>query len=210
MNNRASAFNWDDGDIVMEGAPKRRKQFGLIADRFRANFIELVNRALGGRLPRDQFDDFLFRYLSQRGQQTFIDGKREGGSEEELDSTDEGQIQDWLIEQIMYLQGFGDAVYARQYTPEQAADHADMWVNKSLRTIQDYGRRSGAGDRRYKWVLGPAEKHCRDCPRLDGQVHRYREWYARGWYPGSDKTGCKGFKCQCQLVPTDEPSNGRF
>lgn len=199
-------------DVTPQQAPpmQTKKQFGLIADRFRANFIELVNRALGGRLPRDQFDDFLFRYLSQRGGQTFLDGKREGGSEEELDSTDEGQIQNWLMEQILYLQGFGDAVYARQYTPDQAADHADMWVNKSLRTIQDYGRRSGAGDRRYKWVLGPAEKHCQDCPRLDGQVHRYREWYARGWYPGSDKTGCKGYRCSCQLVPTDEPSNGRF
>lgn len=189
---------------------QEEKQFTLIADRFRENFIELVNRAFAGRLPRMQFDDFLLRYLSQRGAQTFLDGKREGGSDEEIDGTDERQIQSWLLEQILYLQNFGDAVYNREYTAEQAADHADMWVNKSLGSMRDYGRRSGAGDRRYKWVLGNAEEHCKDCPRLNGQVHKYREWYARGIYPGSDKTACHGYRCDCQLVPTDEPARGRF
>lgn len=197
-------------EVTPQQAPPMQKQFGLIADNFRQSFIELVNRALGGRLNRANFDDVLLRYLSMRGAQTFLDGKKEGGANEELDSTDEGQIQSWLLEQIMYLQNFGDAVYGRQYTPEQAADHADMWVNKSLRDVRNYGRRSGAANRNYKWVLGPAEKHCHDCPRLDGQVHKYREWYARGIYPGSNQTECKGYQCQCQLIPTDEPARGRF
>lgn len=186
------------------------KQFTLIADRFRDSFIELANRALGGRLPRASFDDILLRYLSQRGAQTFLDGKREGGAQEELDSTDEAQIQSWLLTQINYLQGFGDALYGRQYTADQAADHAEMWVNKSLRDMRNDGRRSGAANRNYKWVLGNAEKHCHDCPRLNGQVHKYKEWYARGLYPGSSRTDCKGYRCQCGLVPTDEPARGRF
>ena len=72
--------------------------------------------------------------------------------------------------------------------------------------------RSGAGaqggEPRFKWALGNSERgHCPSCAAVAGQVHTMAEWDAAKVKPGADGLFCQG-NCQCQLVPTDEPSGG--
>ena len=68
---------------------------------------------------------------------------------------------------------------------------------------------NAVGDPRFKWTLGdtPEGRHCPSCAAVAGQVHTMAEWDAAGVKPGSDGLLCQG-NCQCQLVPTDEPSGG--
>jgi len=66
-----------------------------------------------------------------------------------------------------------------------------------------------AGEPRFKWVLGdtPEGRHCPSCAAVAGQVHTMAEWDAAKVKPGADGLFCQG-NCQCQLVPTNEPSGG--
>jgi hypothetical protein len=68
---------------------------------------------------------------------------------------------------------------------------------------------AGGAEPRFKWVLGdtPEGRHCPSCTAVAGQVHTMAEWDAAKVKPGADGLFCQG-NCQCQLVPTDEPSGG--
>jgi hypothetical protein len=65
-------------------------------------------------------------------------------------------------------------------------------------------------DQKLKWVTGPTEKSCPSCSRLNGKVKRASYWNERGILPrvhGAEYLACHGFRCQCELVPTDEPAS---
>jgi hypothetical protein len=57
---------------------------------------------------------------------------------------------------------------------------------------------------KYEWVFGDAD-HCETCSRLNGLVATAKEWTISGIKPQSppnENLDCKGFNCQCKLVPT--------
>lgn len=60
-------------------------------------------------------------------------------------------------------------------------------------------------NQRLKWVLGHTVEHCEDCATYNGQVHRASVWRKYGAIPQSRSLECGGWRCQCRLVPTDEP-----
>lgn len=65
-------------------------------------------------------------------------------------------------------------------------------------------------DRKLKWVLGPTEESCRSCSRLNGKIKRASYWNERGILPrvhGAEYLACHGFRCLCELQPTDEPAS---
>ena len=80
---------------------------------------------------------------------------------------------------------------------------------KGMRPLSNSGRIANSAEPRFKWALGdtPEGRHCPSCAAVAGQVHTMAEWDAAGVKPGSDALLCQG-NCQCQLVPTDEPSGG--
>ena len=80
---------------------------------------------------------------------------------------------------------------------------------KGMRPLSNSGRIANSAEPRFKWTLGdtPEGRHCPSCAAVAGQVHTMAEWDAAGVKPGSDALLCQG-NCQCQLVPTDEPSGG--
>ena len=61
-------------------------------------------------------------------------------------------------------------------------------------------------DRKAVWVYGDTVDHCADCSRAAGRVHRRSVWMKYGWVPGSHALACRGFRCDCRLVDTDEPA----
>lgn len=52
----------------------------------------------------------------------------------------------------------------------------------------------------YEWRYGDTE-HCSDCLRLNGQRHTYSAWRDAGWLPKRKNLECKGYNCQCNLIP---------
>ena len=80
---------------------------------------------------------------------------------------------------------------------------------KGMRPLSNSGRIANSAEPRFKWELGdtPEGRHCPSCAAVAGQVHTMSEWNTAGVTPGAGALMCQG-NCQCQLVPTDEPSGG--
>ena len=88
----------------------------------------------------------------------------------------------------------------------------EVWIGR-WEGVVSKARVMACGDRKLRWTLGPTE-HCSSCMKLDGKVKRASFWNDMGILPrvhGAWYLDCQGFRCQCELLPTDEPlSKGRF
>jgi hypothetical protein len=106
------------------------------------------------------------------------------------------------------IDGFADSILRRTraegYKLGPHLSRAAMWTNHYNRLIQIAATRACA-DRKFKWVLGPTREHCTDCARYAGRVYRASVWARYGARPQSRQLECGGWRCQCQLQPTDEP-----
>lgn len=89
----------------------------------------------------------------------------------------------------------------------------DLWVNNYNSTAEK-AKSMACADRKMEWVIDPAKANCRSCLVLNGKVKRNSFWRDRGIIPRNPPNGnleCGGWKCGCNLVPTDKPlSRGRL
>jgi hypothetical protein len=114
-----------------------------------------------------------------------------------------------LVDQNQYINGLADDVYkTKAVNGANAQDRAMMW-GKSLQQFTDKGLGSAAANAMFEWRYGLAE-HCKDCLRMNGQVHRFKTYEARGILPRANTLACKGYNCKCQLVRTSDKARGRF
>ncbi len=73
------------------------------------------------------------------------------------------------------------------------------------------GRMMAAADAKQLWVLGRTKVHCSTCGKMSGKVKRSSQFLAHGVLPQTRALECGGWRCLCQLVPTDLPmSKGRL
>ncbi len=189
--------------------------YAVVADGVSASIgPQRVLKSVENEMARRRFGIVVRALLRRHGLEAFRDGLEEGGvSREDMDERDQQALSIWLTEQSQYVTRFADNVFRnREFFDENRADiHAHMWANKSLRGAYQLGQASAAWNQPFRWRLGATEKHCRDCLRLNGQVHRMRDWRKKGFLPGSDKLECRGFNCDCKLVlARGERSRGRF
>jgi len=82
----------------------------------------------------------------------------------------------------------------------------DLWVNR-YEEIRQKAMTIACADMKTRWTLGVSE-HCDSCVKLAGKIKRNSYWQKVGILPrvpGADYLDCRGYACQCTLVPTDEP-----
>jgi len=79
-----------------------------------------------------------------------------------------------------------------------------LWANRYA-DIVNRARLMADKQGKLKWHLGTTEKHCEDCLRYSGKVKRSAYWTKINARPQSRELACKGFECDCKLLPTDEP-----
>lgn len=199
------------------GAPKQalmlgtgKKDYEATRDEFVTNVVDLIGAGNNDEMSRRRFGIVFRAQLRRLGQKAFADGLAQGGVTDPLDDDELAQVQMWLAEQSAYVTQFANDVFGRGYSRDEIRHHAEMWANKSLRDAFDMGRMAADRNGMYEWVLGATEEHCEDCPRLSGQVHRFKQWYVRNWLPGSQRLGCHGYRCECELRRTDKAAKGRF
>lgn len=191
--------------------PVATKDYQENRDGWESYFVDIVTQALNGDMNRRQLAALMRARLRRVGEAMFLDGLVDGGVRgAELDDADKAQIQYWLGQQGAYIDSFTTEVFTSGLTTEQVQARAAMWTNKTLQPMFDAGRISADRNGLYEWELGATEKHCTDCLRLNGQVHRLKECYVRGWLPKSDKLECEGYQCDCRLTRTRKPAQGRF
>lgn len=131
-----------------------------------------------------------------------------GINEDEL-TNQEIAVRDRLInEQFPYLLNFADAIEENSRASGGLLgphlQRAELWIGR-YNEAKNRAKMLACGDQKLKWVYGDTE-HCEDCLNLNGRVYRASQWERYGLQPQSRSLACRGYRCQCQLVPTNEPA----
>jgi len=135
-----------------------------------------------------------------------------GVKPEEYTPEEKAALNNLLNSQYYHLANFaqeimaGDKAHGGKLAPWLA--RGETWVT-TWRTAYNRAQAMACGNRKLKWVLGETE-HCPSCLKLAGKVKRANYWEERRIWPQSppnDKLECGGWRCQCALVPTNEPAS---
>lgn len=199
-------------DLLTEYA---QRAFTGTAAEFKRYFQSFVQVGQSQGFPPAMMRMVLRDELQQAGMKSYEDGLRAGGANPaDADATTladrRRKVGEWLALQNTYINSFVDDVNSGRVTRENAAVRAEMWVNKSLRSIYFVGLNDSAGEKYYTWRLGATQQHCKTCATLNGQTHKLKEWMKSGWLPQCTCLECKGFQCDCRFDPSDGPARGRL
>jgi hypothetical protein len=87
---------------------------------------------------------------------------------------------------------------------------AELWVNRYNNAVNQ-SKTLACADQKGQWFLGPTEQHCISCAGFNRRVYRFSTWAANDALPQGRCLSCNGFRCQCEIRPTDKPiTKGRF
>jgi hypothetical protein len=149
--------------------------------------------------------------LLEAGADALLDGYADGGSPmASLDEEARKALSVWRAEQSPFLRKFADELFDTPFTYEQLQRRADLWINKSINPIYFTGLELANRNQRFMWVVDPIKEHCPSCLKLNGQVHRMKDYTRTGLLPQSDKLICGGYQCGCSVQPTTQPARGRL
>lgn len=185
---------------------------------FRASIRAAVRGLWAGQTDLFDFIDMMYSAIRRGYEQAWQDGAKECGIGPRERTPEEDAA---LSEAIIYNQGFvvkyGDWIAGNTKADgaklQRALDRAELWVNR-YNEVKAKAQVMACQDKKLRWVLGRTERHCNTCRKLHGRVHRASVWRKMDIYPRDTRPGkleCRGFNCDCTLIPTDEPATpGRF
>ena len=137
-------------------------------------------------------------------------------SESELTDAELNALNNLIFEAYGHVAGL--AAFVQEHSRANGGRLGDclarlpLWYQRYDQAMNQ-GRVMAGRDQKQIWTLGVAE-HCDSCLKLAGQVRRGSFWLSHGvlpQVPGCNYLLCKGWRCACQLLPTDLPmSRGRL
>lgn len=180
---------------------------------FENEFEDSLAQAREGQLTRGQWAFRVRALIREFGRQAYRDGLEDGGVDPtELSDDDNAEITRLIQNQNQYVTQLGEAIY-KAITDAEATRKPAMWYNRSIAPFYEAGRLSANANGMYEWVIGRTEEHCKTCLAANGQRHRLKSWHRNGVLPqsnGAKELLCKGFNCDCDLVPTSGRASGRL
>jgi hypothetical protein len=179
---------------------------------FESVFVRLVNQTSTGDISnRALVGQILRQQLQLHGEDIWIEGQRAGGNVEAvIDKEAERAIANWRAEQSPFITKFVKELFSQEFTSKQILSRASMWVNKSLNPLYYKSLDAASGNSRWMWVVNPVKEHCDTCVKMNGQIHKMKDYIKSGILPQSPKLECGGYQCGCNLVQSDLPSRGTF
>lgn len=181
---------------------------------FRANIRANIRGLWSSNLSLYGFTDNMVGAIDRGLRQAWAEGAAGCGiAMNELTPQELYQMQDMINAQFQHILKFGDDIINNNRESggklEPLFARGEMWVNR-YNEARIRGAALACADQKVKWVLGPTE-HCRSCAGYAGKVYRYSTWANAGALPRTAALDCRGFNCQCDLVPTSERiTPGRF
>jgi hypothetical protein len=179
-------------------------------------FEDVLSDARAGNIERARFTNILRNGINRFGNLAYRDGLVDGGVLDGAMDTEDVNIANRLIKDN---QSFAKNLSARVYSDdgisdEEAASRPQVWAKNVIMTLYNAGRVSANANGMYEFVrMSSTVDTCRDCVRLEGQVHRLKDWASHNLLvpsPGRQKTDCEGWQCGHGLVPVTARANGRF
>lgn len=173
---------------------------------------DLFMAAVSGDIDRRRFGVVARGLIATYGRKVYRDGLEAGGADAaEISDEELAEISQLAVEQSQYVTAVGEAIFKdERVSLEQAAGKPQLWWNKSMMPFYNAGLASADRNGNYEFLLGATEEHCVDCRRLNGQVHRLRNWIKSGWMPQSNKLSCGGWKCDCRIQKTNRQVSGSY
>lgn len=177
---------------------------------FRTSLRQAVRGLWSGVITRAQFNTMMEKTLLKELSIAWNEGAKECGIELVEMTDEELKARDAFIkEQQSYISEFGAAIREVDRRDKKTIfplfDRAKLWLNRYT-DARNRGKQLACSNKKLRWVLGPTEQHCRDCSKYNGRVHRGSVW--GDIRPQSPHLACHGFRCRCQLVPTNERATG--
>ena len=182
------------------------------AESYRAGIRAATRGLWTGALDWFQCYDALYTTITYGLASAFHQGMKQYGitpddyTEEEKDT-----LREFIISQVGYIAGFVDAVErgskANGGKLGTLMRRAELWANR-WHEINQIAIAFAVRNGKLKWVVDFSKENCASCLKLNGKVKRATYWLTNGILPrvaGAPYLDCKGYKCGCELVPTDEP-----
>lgn len=178
---------------------------------YEAALLALIASGTAGKLSRDELESELNRAVIAFMVLAFLRGARLDG-EEELDSEERDQIRDYSLLAAAAVPSLAGDVADGRFGADgtlDAAARVALWVTFAA-SLYELAKTYRRGNPYLVWRLDPSKNNCRDCVRLDGQVHRGKDWRRSGWTPKGSNLACNGFHCGCRFVEATGPAVGGF
>ena len=190
-------------------------------DHYLRQIYSLVDGLFDGEISQDDFIDGMAEIIPVQLTKAWNEGMRENGLDPEGDMLEEWQLEldGVILSEFDFVDGFAAAIVdeANKDDPTLDAMHAraDLWANRYNDVYSLAKLLTSEGTQKFKWSLGGTEEHCWICQALDGIVAFSREWEQAGFRPqeppndllsltNDGEKGCGGWRCDCNLEPTNE------
>lgn len=172
-------------------------------DTYRASLRAAVRGLWKGILTPKQFREAMTSTINRRLTQAWAEGAKECGIKP-ADYTEEEKValRVALENELEFITEFSEAITGAEKL-EPLFRRADMWVNR-YRDFKNRAKVLACSDKKLQWVIGPTEQHCKDCSGYNGKVYRGSVWAKKDIRPQHPNLSCHGFRCLCQLTPTDK------
>jgi hypothetical protein len=161
-----------------------------------------------------EFETYFQEIITFELTQAWQDGMRSLGLDPLYDNTEAGDaelagiVADEISQSYNLESDIMDAALADPPIPVNTfRSRIALWVNRYNDTKnQAIAYYSGLGQR-LKWKEGGTHDKCDTCVALNGLVAFASEWEQAGFHPQqppNDLLACSGWKCECELEPTNE------
>lgn len=189
-----------------------QKDFADTSTAFTDDIATILKDAESGSINKASFAARMRYSLKTYGKAAYLDGLNTGGVEaDSLDTADSESYAGILADQSQYVTDLASTIYREDGTVAGGPDFkAGLWANKSLTPFYNAGLVSADKNGMYQWNEGDTVDKCKDCLKMDGQVHRLKEYKERDLMPPSHLTKCEGWQCQCTLSKTSGRSKGSW
>lgn len=169
-----------------------------------------VRDVYNGVATADDLLTVMARLLDEQMRRAWNEGMRENELDPQQDMTNDWEmlLQGIIDEEFGHVEQFiADVVAARDNgTPiDPLLRRAELWANRYNDVVNRAKLETAEPKDKFEWVYGDTQ-HCDTCARLNGIVARASEWEQAGFHPQqppNEMLDCGGWRCQCELVPTD-------
>ncbi len=160
-----------------------------------------------GEIDGFDFIDKMVYLITEQFTRAWNEGMRNLGLDPKTDMEPdwEAVLQERIQQEINAVQSFAGDIEAAAADKENnpikpLLNRVSMWSNRYNELVNL--SMATCGLEKLEWVMGPTERHCGSCARLNGCVDYADPWYQSGWLPQSSKLDCGGYRCECSLNPT--------
>lgn len=179
------------------------------AEQFDSRLTSLVKALYKGTIAAPEFVDALAALISRQITLAYRDAWKDEGEGEYPEYLSEA-ADAAIVAQFDYVDQFArDIVDARidEKPVDGLLSRVPLWANRYTENYNEGVRLIAMNNGgKLEWIYGDTD-HCNTCRNLHGIVAYAKEWDALNVKPQgapNSKLECEGWRCQCQLVPTDK------